>query len=117
MQEGGAAARQAGDEDRPLDRLVQNGRIAQLRVAEPQQVGEEPHDVPACGHAADQAERRLLVAAGPDSRRSGSTNDMSPKSCRPLRRWASAMRASASIGRRNSPTASAKPSAIFRTEL
>ena len=82
VQEGGAAARQAGDEDRPFDRLVQDPRVASLRVMELQQIGEEPHHVPARCHTPDQAERCLVVqepgAAATDRRTTGRRNRLSP---------------------------------------
>ena len=64
MQERGAAARQAGNEDRLLDRLIQNCRVPPLRITELQQIGQEPQHVPARGHSPDQAERSLIVTAG-----------------------------------------------------
>src|SRR6516162_9485324 len=46
VQEGGAAARQPGNEDRAVDRLLQDGWGAPLLVVQAQQVAEKSHDVP-----------------------------------------------------------------------
>jgi hypothetical protein len=56
MQEGGAAARQAGDEHRGGDRFVQDLRRGAFRLAQAQQVGQEAQRVPTRGHASDHAQ-------------------------------------------------------------
>jgi hypothetical protein len=62
VQEGGAAARQAGDEDRPFNRLPQDVGIARLGVPEVQQIGEETHHVPPRRRPPHQAECSLVHA-------------------------------------------------------
>ena len=61
MEEGGAAARQAGDEERALDRLGHDVGRAALGGGKVEEVGEEAEHVPAEREAADQAERCLRV--------------------------------------------------------
>ena len=63
MQEGGAGARQAGDEDRRHDRLRGDRRHLHFRLLHPQQVGQKADNVPPRGDAPDQAEVRLGDAA------------------------------------------------------
>src|SRR5689334_15149941 len=62
MQECGTAAWQTGDEDRALDRLLQDRVVLLFRSAELQQVPEESHDIPARRQATDQAERSFVNA-------------------------------------------------------
>ena len=64
VQEGAAAARQAGDEHGCCDRLVQDRRIGRLLRPQPQQIAEQPAHVPARAHPAEQVQPRLLIVAG-----------------------------------------------------
>ena len=62
VQERGAAARQASDEDRPLDALLADRRRATLGLAQVQQIGQESDRVPPQREAADHAQRRFFDA-------------------------------------------------------
>ena len=57
-----AGARQAGNEDRPLDRLFEDRRRPQLFVAQPQQIGQKAADVPARAKASKEAQIRFFGA-------------------------------------------------------
>src|SRR3954464_2933832 len=57
-----AGARQAGNEDRSLDRLFEDSRRPQLFVAQPQQIGEKAANVPARAKASKEAQIRFFGA-------------------------------------------------------
>ena len=62
VQEGGARARQPGDEDRPLDPLFEYFGRAPFFLAQTQQVGQKSHRIPARREAPEEAQVRLLAA-------------------------------------------------------
>jgi hypothetical protein len=62
VQKGGTRARKPGDEDRSLDRLIEDVGPASLFLAQPQQVGQEAHRIPVCREAPEEGQIPLLSA-------------------------------------------------------
>ena len=110
MQEGGAAARQAGDEDRPPDRLLDDVRPGTLGRAQRQQIGEETQHVPAGGEPANRAQRRF-IGAGLQQAPQWLGEIHIAEILHPARRRAVPMISSIANGRPSSPKAPATVSA------
>ena len=117
VQEGGAAARQAGDEDRPFDLLLAECRHRALRHpgSAADWSGSEAMSQRVAMRPTRLSEASSTHAAS--RRRSGSMNEASPNSLSPLRRRAAASSGSASSGRRSRPSVSATPSASLRHRI
>ena len=95
VQEGSARARQAGDEDRPLDPLLEYFGRSSLFLAQTQQSWTEIAPRPSASRNAQRGSARPPRGKHAAEFRSGSSKGVEPKSTKLVRRLARAISSSA----------------------